>query len=415
MSGWMLQLIVVAVMPVSAVTAAPMPGQVIVDPHNPRWLARYAPKAGLRPLFICGPGDPEDFLYRGRRLGDGTRDGDQAKLIAKLTGAGANCIYIQAVRSHGGDGDHTHNPFVDNDPAKGLNEKVLAQWRTWLDALDRAGIVTVLFIYDDSARIWNTGDAVGPAEREFLTALVGRFKHMRNLIWCVAEEYQERYTARRVSNIAAVIRQADGFAHPIAVHKLSGLDFSEFADDPNIDQFAIQYNADSAARLHAGMLKAWSAAKGRYNLNMSEAANHGTGAAARKKSWACAMAGAYVMVLKMDIASTPPGDLRDCGRLVRFFESTDFRSMSPHDELAGGDTEYVLADPPRSYILYASNRTGPMGLKGRVSGTFRLQWLDCATGKTVTQAGVKVDATNPAFVAPAGIGREAAVWVAKTP
>ena len=65
------------------------------------------------------------------------------------------------------------------------------------------------------------------------------------------------FSAKRVSAIAGEIRKADEHRHPIAVHKLSGLSFREFADDPNIDQFAIQYNMNSPEKLHAGMVKAF--------------------------------------------------------------------------------------------------------------------------------------------------------------
>jgi len=388
-----------------------MLGQIVVHPKNPRWLVRYDAKGKHKPFFMCGPGDPEDFLYRGKQRPDGTRDGDQAKLIAKLKPTGANCIYLMAVRSHGGDGKKTHNPFIDNDPAKGLNTKVLDQWEKWFAEMDKAGIVIFFFFYDDSARIWDTGDKVGPSERKFLRGLVKRFKHHKNLIWCVAEEYQERFSAKRVSAIAAEIRAADEFAHPIAVHKLSGLEFSEFADDPNIDQFAVQYGAKILYDLHAGLLKAWKKAGGRYNLNMSEIGNHGVGAEARKKNWACAMAGAYVMVIGMDIASTPVSDLKDCGRLVKFFESTNFHEMTPHDELADRDTEYVLAKPGEAYIAYSSKSTGIMGIKGRFKGTYTLTWLDCATGKSVTLSGVMVSGVNLPFITPAGMGREVVLYI----
>ena len=110
-------------------------GQIVVDSEHPQWLKR---KRG-GPFFICGPGDPEDFLYRGRLRPDGTRDGDQMELIEKMKGTGANCIYLMAVRSHGGDGDKTHNPFIDNDPSKGINSKVLAQWEKWF--IDRKSVV----------------------------------------------------------------------------------------------------------------------------------------------------------------------------------------------------------------------------------------------------------------------------------
>ncbi|MFQ6096551.1 MAG: hypothetical protein ACE5O2_02405, partial [Armatimonadota bacterium] len=394
----------------SAVVGGDPPrGQIIVDPDHPQWLKR----AGDGPFFMCGPGDPEDFLYRGKRNPNGTRDGDQMTLIKKMRGTGANCIYLMAVRSHGGDGDSTHNPFVDNDPAKGMSEKVLDQWETWFAAMDDAGIVIFFFLYDDSAKVWDTGGAVGPAERGFIRSLVTRFKHHRNLIWCIAEEYQEAFSAQRVRNIAAEIRAADDYGHPIAVHKLSGLDFSEFADDPNIDQFAIQYNAGTAEALHRGVVRAWKDARGRYNLNMAEAADFGTGATARKKIWACAMGGAYVMILGMDIANTPAEDLRDCGRLARFFESTNFNEMAPHDELAFGGTEYVLALPAVAYIAYASDLAGDMGLKAMAAGRYDLRWFDCATGRSVTWTNVDVAEGDQTWRKPPGVGDEVALFVTR--
>ena len=221
----------------------PLPGQIIVDPAHPQWLKHN----GDNPFFMCGPGDPEGFLYRGAQNPDGTRDGDQMALIEKMIGAGANCIYLMAVRSHGGDGDATHNPFIGNDPARGINTKILGQWETWFQKMDECGIVIYFFIYDDNASLWDTGDEVGEDEKRFLEILAGRFEHHKNLIWCIAEEYQERFSAARVKNIAAVIRAADDRDHAIAVHLHHGLDFSAFADDPNIDQFAIQYNVPAAA------------------------------------------------------------------------------------------------------------------------------------------------------------------------
>lgn len=195
-------------------------------------------------------------------------EGEVVSLPA-LAFTGANCIYLQAVRFHGGDGDRTHNPFLDNNPAKGLNPKVLDQWEGWFAEMDRRGIVVAFFFYDDSARIWDTGDRVGPAEERFIRALVDRFRHHRNLIWCVAEEYQEAYSRERVSRIAAVIRAADQHRHPIAVHQLNGLAF-HFPDDPAIDQFAIQYNVADADALHAGLVRAFRAALGRLFISTAD-------------------------------------------------------------------------------------------------------------------------------------------------
>lgn len=378
-----------------------VPGQIIPDKSHPQWLAR----AGGKRFFMCGPGDPEGFLYLGNRRPDGTRDGDQMARIQKLAKTGANCIYMIAVRSHGGDGDATQNPFIDSDPTKQLDERILSQWETWFAEMDKRGIVTYLFIYDDSARIWNTGDLVGTEERSLIRGIVNRFKHHKNLIWCVAEEYKERYTPARVKAIAAEIRRADEFSHPIAVHKLQGLDFSEFAEDPNIDQFAVQYNVATAAELHKGIVSAWKAAKGRYNLNMSEAKNMGTGPELRKKLWACAMGGAYAMVLDTDIANTPESDLRDCGRLVKFFESTNLSGTAPHDEMAYGATEYVLAKPGQSYLIYIS-KPGKMGVKNLPAGNYQLRWYNPATG-VWTKTTLSARAGSLLLARPRGMGGEA--------
>jgi len=395
----------------SVTISGPRTGQIIVDPEHPQWLKRK----GAGPFFMCGPGDPEDFLYRGNLRPDGTLNGDQMKLIEKMKGTGANCIYLMAVRSHGGDGDKTHNPFVNNDPRKSINLKVLEQWEEWFTEMDRNGIVIYLFLYDDSARLWNTGDVVGGAERDFIHTIVDRFEHHKNLIWCIAEEYQEAFSAERAKNIAVEIRAADDYDHVIAVHKLNGLDFSEFADAPNIDQFAIQYNVSSADALHKGMVSAFEQTKGRYNLNMSEAADYGSGEVARQKSWACAMGGAYVMILEMDIVTTAKSDLEDCGKLVRFFESTNFNEMSPHDELKFAGTKYVLARPGFNYIAYSPKLQGEIGckigLKDMRPGTYEFRWFDCITGKEVRRAEVKVKAGDQSWEKPRGIGRELVVYI----
>jgi hypothetical protein len=383
---------------------------IVVDPKHPQWLR----SSDGRPFFMCGPGDPEGFLYRGRLKSDGTRDGDQMKLIEKMEPTGANCIYMMAIRSHGGDGDKTQNPFVNHDPAKGINPAVFDQWETWFTEMDKHGIVIYLFLYDDGVKIWRTGGRVGKEEKNFIDLLVNRFEHHKNLIWCIAEEYQEALSAERVKNIAAEIRAADDYNHAIAVHKLNGLDFSEFADEPNIDQFAIQYNVKTAGELHAGLVKAWKQAKGRYNLNMSEAADWGMGAESRKKCWGCAMAGAYVMILGMDIASTAKSDLDDCGRLVRFFESTDLQQMSPHDELALAGTQYVLAHQGGSYIAYASQLQGEIGLKNMQAGVYKFRWIDCATGSEVTKENVAVPTGDRSWDKPDRFGSELAVYIERT-
>ena len=389
-----------------AAIAEPIPGQIVVDQDNKSWLF-YTDGA---PFFLASPGDPEDFLYRGNRNADGTRDGDQQDIIAKLAPTGANGIYMQIIRSNGGDGGSTHNPFINSDPTQGLSDAILDQWESWFSVMDDNGIVIYLFFYDDGAGIW-TGSTVGDEENQFFSAIINRFEHHKHLIWIIAEEYGERYSAQRVSALAAVIRSNDDHDHPIAVHKNGGLTFDEFANDANIDQFAMQYNVTSAPALHSGVVTAWNNAAGRYNVNMSEATQWGTGEIARKKAWAAAMGGSYVMGLGMNIIDTPVNDLRDLGRLRLFMESTDVHSMSPRDDLATADTTWVLADPGRSYIAYAADGVSQLGLTNMQSGTYQLAWFDPVTGNSVFQEDVTVTAGRNAWSKPASFGSEVALYM----
>ena len=390
----------------SCVIAQPKPGQIVVRADKPAWFEYH--KGG--PFFMAGPGDPEGFLYRGKLLRDGTRDGDQKKLIRKLAKSGANSIYLMAVRSHGGDGDATQNPFNGHDRHAGLNQKVLKQWKRWFRRMDRKGIVIFFIFYDDGSEPWVTGDTVGGEERAFIRGLVKEFDHFKHLIWVVAEEYQERFSPARISAIAAEIRKADQRDHPIAVHKLNGLKFDEFADDPNLDQFAIQFHGPDADDQHDGMLVAFEDAAGRYNLNMAEAPNWGSGAVARKKAWAVAMGGAYVMVFEMDIETTSSSDLKDLGRLRTFMEATRFQEMEPRDDLAREDTLYVLADPGNCYIAYADSGKRSLGLADVYAGRYELRWLDTASGKEVVQE-KSLGAGEHSFVRPKSIGAEAALYL----
>jgi hypothetical protein len=378
-----------------------------VDPGHPEWLQH----ADGTPHFLCAPGDPEGFLYRGTRQADGTRDGDQQSLIDKLAPTSANGIYLMAVRSHGGDGQADENPFVDSDPAKGLDQAILDQWESWFTAMDAAGIVIYFFFYDDSARIWNTGDSVGAEEQSFVEDLVNRFEHHDHLVWVIAEEYSERISKAKASALAQIIRDADDRDHVIGIHQLSGLDF-DFPDDPNIDQFTIQHNVATPDALHQGIAQAFEAAAGKYNLNMSETAGHGSGEVARKKNWAAALGGAYVMVYEMDIASTAVSDLEDCGRLRSFMESTQFAGTQPHDELALGDATYVLAAPGDRYIAYADAGSAALGLSGLPAGSWSLSWFSPVTGAK-SQQSETLPAGDASFARPSGFDGEAAVYVVK--
>ncbi len=389
----------------------PVPGAaspLTSSPGNQAWLFQ-----GGTPFFLCGPGDPEDFLYRGALNSDGTRSGDQDAIIAKLAGTGANSLWMAAVRSHGGDGGAAENPFVNHDPSQALNAAVLDQWDGWLEALDAAGIVTFFVFYDDGSSLWNTGSSVGASEESFFTQIVNRFEDYDSIIWCIAEEYSEALHPSRVSALAALIAQEDDFGHPITTHQTPGTEF-HFGNDANQDSFAMQSAGnDTPQSLHDKVVDAWEYAGGRYNVIMAESVGHYTDRSqARKLSWAAAMGGGYVLVQAMDVASTPVEALEDCGRLASFFRSTEFHRMSPRDDLRRGQTQFVFGAPGVGYILYAASSPGNLAveLEGGVDAV-DLTWVDCITGTQVTESGVAAAAGENSWRKPNGLGVEVALSV----
>ncbi|MGH9848192.1 MAG: Ig-like domain-containing protein, partial [Blastocatellia bacterium] len=260
-----------------------------------------------------------------------------------------------------------------------------------------------------------------PGEKRFVQSIVNRFEHHQNLVWCVMEEGQEigAHWQRHISKIAAAIREADDHDHAIASHQLAGNTFFH-ADDPNLDQFAIQthdLSVKTRAAFHDWLVEAWCNAAGRYNLNMSEDRLHremcrsGDRAGVRQRNWAAAMAGAYVMVLGMDGAETPIEWLQDCRRLQQFFESTDFYRMQPADELKREETEFVLAAPGLSFIAYSAAAKRSLGLKDLPAGEYDWRWYDCATGQSVERTNVRLRAGDQRWPKPRGFSSEVALYL----
>ena len=252
----------------------------------------------------------------------------------------------------------------------------------------------------------------GTPEHQFVSQLVNRFDYLDNLVWVVAEEYSEAHSVADASRIAEIIKQEDDRGHAVAVHQLNGIDF-DFANDPNVDHFAIQSNT-AESDIHTQMVQAFELADGGYGITMSESSEHydpanPDRAATRKYSWAAAMGGAYVMVLRMDIMNTPMEILEDHGRMVQFFETTNFGTTSPRDELAWGSTEFVLANPGESYILYSSQASSDLGINIK-RGFYNLYWFDPATGESRLEVrkaiGGRKILENPGLA-----GDELVVWI----
>ncbi len=384
-------------------------GPITADPGNPRWIMHDG-----APHFLCGPGDPESFLHRGTRNPDGTRTGDQDTIIQAMIGSGANVQWMTAVRSHGGDGGSTENPFVNNDPAQGVSTAVLDQWEGWISSLDAAEITTFFVFYDDGTKVWNTGSSVGAAEEDFFRTVVDRFEGYDHIIWCVCEEYPEAFNTTRVEALAAILADADDADHPVSVHQHQGSEF-HFPDDPSLDVFAMHTGySNTPTSLHAKCVSAFDFAAGRYSVIMSESIYHYNNRTdARRLSWSAAMGGCTVMVHDIDPGAAPVEALEDCGRIVSFFEATPFHLMSPRDDLARGATDWVFGDPAVGYLVYASDPSGDLGISipAGGAGNFDLHWMDCATGDTVEAPALVLGEGEHFVTKPSGLGSEVVVSV----
>ncbi|GJM21663.1 MAG: hypothetical protein DHS20C15_15780 [Planctomycetota bacterium] len=405
----------------SASAAQALPGQVIRDPEHPQWLMR----AGGEHLFLAGPGDPEGFFFRGTRLPDGTRDGDQDELIDALIEHGGNSIYIEAVRSHGGDGPSDHNPFIDSNPSLGIDEDILDQWEAWLTRFDDADIMVLFFVYDDGSRIWNTGSAVGPEEDAFLRALVNRFEHHRNIAFLAYEESEEAVNSERARAIAATLADADDHGHLIGNHHHSGTTFKVWQDGSALDLFAMHYNK-TGDEIHHGAVTTFNtgstagAADHGYMTLYTECLVTKTGntEVRRHFMWDSAMGGVQPMVYGMDIHDTPVVQLQQCRVLQEFMESTDFWRMVPSDARARGATKWVLAAPAASgevsAIAYTREVSGDLGLGDMQAGTVDLLWIDAVNGTRVKQRRVVVTDGDNFFARPPELGNELALWISRS-
>ena len=403
-----------------------LPGQLVVHPLNPARFGRLESDGRVADLMLCGLGSPEGLLFLPPE--------QQDHILAELIRHGGNMLYAMAVRSHGGDGGPTENPFIGHDPLSGLNEAVLTRWESFFRRAHAAGIYVFLLLYDDDAAPFGgrKEDAVPPAEAAFFTQFVRRFTGVPNLIWCVAEEYHDALTPPRASALAQLITTADPHRRPVAIHQATGDTTFDFHGEPHVEIFAQQPRADSVASLHAEVLAAVRDVAGQRIVHMAENWNNrsndlakkgdhaacvaaGDRTGVRQRNWAVAMAGATVQVIgpwERISRNQPatPAMLADMRTLVRFFSVLPLHRLAPRDELAGGDARWALADPAATLIVaHALDGEGILSVAGAATGSYHIEWLDCATGSTAISNASAPDGRF-SVPRPSGIGPECVMF-----
>ena len=107
------------------------------------------------------------------------------------------------------EGDDRHAPFNDNDPSKGLNEAVLEQWDAWFTQFEENGIALHLEFYNDATDVEMMGwdlqadGSLHPDEHAFISGIVERFKHHKNILWGI-EESANKLSRERVSHFKKI-------------------------------------------------------------------------------------------------------------------------------------------------------------------------------------------------------------------
>ena len=421
---------------------AALPGQIIVAGPRPGYL-KYN---GGGPAYLAGPDNPEDFFFRGDLNPDGTRSGDQQQIIDLLAQTGVNAFHALMFRmrrcNFKGEGDDTHTPFIGHDPAKGLNKAVLDQWDKWIGQLEDLGVALHLEFYNDATDVelmgWtlDAGGNLHPDEQRFITGIVNRFKHRKNILWGIAESANKASPSRtrHFQKIAEVIARTDNHNHPVVQSFVTPNDPDEdfpkggampadYAGDPHIrvvtwlhvvphgDDFDMHYNE---------LLFYRKLAADTFIVMKNETFDRpytrtGNDALRRRYTWCAAMAGLHSLEAGHN-ASRPANAprLREDAFLSRFMEQTDYYRLRPRRDLAAGSTKWVLANPGSSYIAYTYSATGPLGLKGITAGTYDLVWLDTINGASVVQKAVRAPDGEVKWTKPASLGEEVALYVTRT-
>ena len=400
-----------------------LPGQIMVDPNRGNYLVRNQDlnnDGELDPYMMAGVGGPEQFFYLGSRQADGTRSGGrQQQIIDELVASGANGIYIQSIRSFGGDAgsDKTQAPFNDyNDPDSGLDPDIMAQWHGWMEQFRDNDIGVLFFIYDDHAKPWgSSGDSVPAGEQAFLKAITNEFEIYPNVIFVMAEEFRfAKFSNKRMSNMAAVVAGELDHGHALGVHHNIGL-ANQFVGDPNINVFVQQAdlrNGDKMDKLHTqyGTGQGFDEDGGfayvmgeAFGLHQNLVGLDSKRDELRQSLYATAMAGGITTVFGAyeDEWGRDPtqGNLNDMGHLVEFFHTTPFNTMDHNDALAFGDTNWVKANEGVRYLAYSLTAPTAMGVKGLPAGTYDLRWFDAKDGQWVTQDNVNASG-DTAFPVP---------------
>jgi hypothetical protein len=83
--------------------------------------------------------------------------------------------------------------------------------------------------------------------------------------------------------------------------------------------------------------------------------------------------------------------------------------LIPHDELALGETKWLLANPGESYIAYSENLSQIMDIANIPPGNYHMEWVDCESGIMIREYQL-IHSGHTGFKKPNLIGKWCALW-----
>ena len=359
-------------------------GPLVHDPAEP-WYLKWSSGDYF---FESGPNDPESFLAR-----DFITQQQRLASIDYLAQAGCNILYFGMVNAGPGDGgaEMKVHPWVGGNIEPDFDYLCLDFMNRLEGVLDRMlerGIVLhLVFWLDDCYRF--TEAITRQQEEMWFRYTVARFGCYPNLIWNLAEEYEECFDHTWCENRAALLKEIDPLDHPVTVHQLGKASFT-LAGSENFDLTALQFNFTDPDSVNAAIVKVRDqlAAAGRpipvslieWTQLTPEQAEQ-----ARKGIWAIATGGGTYQIFNND-GERGSADFarweahwRYAEILKTLMESLPLGKMAPDNSLLSRG--FCLAAPGTVYLVYQ-----PVGGEFTLelpagSGAFHAYWIDPRTGE----------------------------------
>lgn len=357
-------------------------------------------------------------------------DGDDAKgiigLVNYLGNQGLNSIYLMPF-TYEGDGNDVW-PWANPMTRDTFDVSKLAQWEWIFSHLQHRGVhIHMLVTETENENLFELEDGGGPfadTRKLYYRELIARFGHHLALSWNLGEEVGWDdpkggetglgNTSAQMKMFSQFIRDLDPYDHPIKAHEieiheiypqLAGFEAFEgpaLQRHNNYNQIVIEHIEMSVAAGRPWLVSMDEPLGWEYGLRPD--ADDPTREVARKEVlWGTFLAGGSGVEWYAGWQNNAPTsdlsseDLRvraEMWRLTKialdfFNEHVPFWEMSAANDLAEGDSDYVLADPDNVYLVYLRDGGSAEIDLSTASGDYSVHWFDPRNGGALQNGSIK--------------------------